>query len=106
MTVDGVKEGYRMTPQNMQELRTRKENGGMKDWQMLQGRAGAQQGDGQVQLQSEESTRRLRQAWKEYQARKVVDRNGAVYHQPQMGMTVNLDGMKVLPVGNKHGKKW
>jgi hypothetical protein len=29
-----------------------------------------------------------------------------VYHQSQMGMTVDLEGRKVLAAGDKHGKKW
>jgi len=49
--------------------------------------------------------RRPRQAWKQYQPRRVVD-NGAVYHQPQMGTTMDLEGRKVLAAGDKHGKKW
>lgn len=107
ITVEGVNEGYRMVPQNLQESRTPKETGDTRDWQAFQGRVGVQPGgDGQVQLQSEESTKRLRQAWKEYQARRVVDRSGVAYHQPQMGMIVGLEGRKVVAVGNKHGKKW
>jgi hypothetical protein len=84
VTVEGVGEGYRMMQQNLQEL----------------------SGDGQAQLQSEESTRRIRQAWKEYQARRVVEGNGVAYHQPQVGMTVDLERRKVLSAGDKHGKKW
>jgi hypothetical protein len=110
VTVEGTGETYRMMRQNLQELRTQRQGGG-RDWQSLQGRRsdpmGVQQGvDGQAQLQSEESTRRIRQAWKEYQARRVGDGNGAVYHQPQVGMTVDLEGRKVLTTGGKHGKKW
>ena len=103
ITAGGISEGYRIVPQNLQELRTQKEKGGRKDWRTFQGRAG---GDGQVQLQSEESTRKLRQAWKELQARRVVDRNSAMYHQPQVGMTVGLEGRKASAVGDKHCKKW
>ena len=107
ITMHGINEGYRTMPQDLRELRTHKEKGRAKDWQTFQGRVEVQQGGGsQVQLQSDESTRRLRQAWKEYQARRVVDGNGAVYHQPQTGMTVGLEGGKVLAVGEKHGKKW
>ncbi|KAF9649701.1 hypothetical protein BDM02DRAFT_1762344 [Thelephora ganbajun] len=111
VTTDGVSEEYRMMRQNLQELRTQKERSSTKDWQTLQGGrsdpVGVQQGvDSQAQLQSEENTRRIRQAWKEYQARRVVDGNGVVYHQPQMGMTVDTEGRKVLAVGEKHGKKW
>lgn len=111
VTVEGVGEGYRMMRQNMQDLRIRKEIGGARDWQAFQGGRGdpmgAQHGgDGQAPLQSEESTRRMRQAWKEYQARRVVEGNGVVYHQPQIGMTVGLEGRKVLATGDKHGKKW
>lgn len=100
-----------MMRQNLQDLRAQKEKGGMEDWQTFRGgggdHAGVQQGgDGQVQLESEESTRIIRQAWKEYQARRVVEGNGVVYHQPQMGMTVDLEGRKMLAVGDKHGKKW
>jgi len=107
----GASEGYRMMRQNLQDLRAQKEKGGMEDWQTFRGgggdHAGVQQGgDGQVQLESEESTRIIRQAWKEYQARRVVEGNGVVYHQPQMGMTVDLEGRKMLAVGDKHGKKW
>ena len=95
-----------VTAEGVNEWWIQKEKGGMKDWQTFHGRVGAQQGgDGQLQLQSEESKRRLRQAWKEYQARRAVDRNGTVYHQPQMGMIVGLEGRKVLAVGEKHGKK-
>ena len=85
VNVEGVGEGYRMMRQNLQEL-------------------GVQHG--QAQLQSEESTRRMRQAWKEYQSRRVVEGNGVVHHQPQVGMTVDLEGRKVLAAGGKHGKKW
>ena len=106
-----VEEGYRMMRQNLQELRIQKERGGVKDWQTFQsGRNDLvdvqQGGDGQVQLQSEESTRRMRQALQDYQARRVVEGNGAVYHQSQMGMTVDLEGKKVLASGDKHGGKW
>jgi len=106
-----VEEGYRMMRQNLQELRIQKERGGLKDWQTFQsGRSdlvGVQQGgEGQAQLQSEESTRMMRQAWKDYQARRMVEGNGVVYHQSQMGMTVDLEGRKVLAAGDKHGGKW
>ena len=102
-----VEEGYRMTPQNLQELRAQRGNGGMKGRQTFQDKAGVQQsGDSQAQLQSEEGTRRPRQVWKGYQTRRTADRNGAVHHQPQTGMTVGLEGRKVLTVGDKHGKKW
>jgi len=105
-----VEEGYRMMRQNLQELRVQKERGGVKDWQTFQSErsdlAGVQQGgDGQVQLQSEESTRMMRQAWKDYQARRV-EGNGVVYHQSQMGMTVDLEGRKVLAAADKRGGKW
>lgn len=107
ITVEGVNEGYRMMPQNLQELMAQKGRGGMEDWQTFQDRVGVQQGGGgQAQLQSEESARRLQQTWKEHQARKVMDRNGAVYHQPQTGMTMGLKGRKVPAVGDKRGKKW
>lgn len=104
VTVESVNEGYRVR-QNLQELRTQKERGGMKDWQTFRGRRsdmmGVQQGgDGQAQLHSEEHTR-VRQ---QYQTRRVADGNGAVYHQPQTGMTVDLERRKVA--GNRHGKKW
>lgn len=103
-SVDGV---YQTMSQDPQDLRTHKEKGGVKNWQTFQGRAGEHQsGDGQVQLQSEESTRRHQQTWKEHQTRRVVDRNGGVYHHSQMGMTVGLEGRKVLAVGDKRGKKW
>jgi len=106
----GASEGYRMLRQNLQDLRVQKEQGGMEDWQTFHGGRGdhvcvQQGGDGQAQLESEESTRRIRHAWKEYQARRV-EGNGVVYHQQQMGMTVDLEGRKVLAVGDKHGKKW
>ena len=110
-TVEGAGEGYRMMRQNLHELRIQKEMGGVQEWQALRGgrddSADAQyDGGGQAQLQSEESARRMRQAWKEYQARRVVGGNGVVYHQPQMGMTVGLEGRKVLAAGDRHGKKW
>ena len=106
-----VEEGYRTMRQNLQELRIQKERGGVKDWQTFQsGRSdpvGVQQGgDGPVQLQPEEGTRRTRQAWKDHQARRVVEGNGVVYHQSQMGMTVDLEGRKVLAAGDKRGGKW
>ena len=108
--MEGVSEGYRMMRQNLQELRTQKGGGGVKDWQGFQGgrdgHVGVQQGgDGQVQLQPEE-TAKIRQAWKEYQARRVVEGKGVAYQQPQAGMTVDLEGRKVLAAGDKHGKKW
>jgi len=111
VTVEGVGEGYRMMRQNLHEPRMQKGAGGMKDWQTFQGRRGdpmdvQRDGDGQAQLQSEESARRMRQAWKDYQARRVVEGNGVVYHQPQIGMTVGLEGRKVLTAGDRHGKKW
>ena len=88
-----------------------KERSGMKDRQTLEGGRGnfmgaRHGGDGQVQLQSEESIRRMRQVWKEYQARRVMEGNGVVYHQPQIGMTVDLEGRKMLVAGDKHRKKW
>ena len=109
-TVEGVGDGYRMMQQNPQDSKMQKERGGMKDWQTFQGGRGdpvgvQHGGDGQAQLQSDESTRRMRQAWKEYQARRVVDGKGVVYHQPQVGMTVDLEGRKALAAGDKHGKK-
>ena len=105
VTVESVNEGYRMVRQNPQEFRTQKERGGMRDWQALRGRrndtVGVQQGgDGQTQLHSEGHTR-VRQ---QYQTRRVADSNGAVRHQPQTGMTVDLEGRKVA--GNRHVKKW
>ena len=111
VTVEGAGEGYRMMRQNLYEPRLQKGIGGMKDWQTFHDRRGdpvdvQQGGDGQVQLQSEESGRRMRQAWKEYQARRVVEGNGVVYHQAQIGMTVGLEGRKVLAAGDRHGKKW
>ena len=110
VTVEGVSEGCRMMRQNLQELRTQKERSGTRDWQSFRGRRGdpvgvQQGGGGQAQIQPEESMRRPRQAWKQYQARRVAD-NGAMYHQPQMGTTVDLEGRKVLAAGDKHGKKW
>lgn len=104
VTVESPNEGYRVR-QNLQELRTQKERGGTRDWQTFRGRrsdvAGVQQGgDGQAQPHSEEPTR-VRQ---QYQTRRVADGNGAVYPQPQTGMTVDLEGRKVA--GNRHGKKW
>jgi hypothetical protein len=110
VAVEGFSEGCRMMRQNSQDSRTQKGRGGMRDWQTSHGRrgdpAGVQQsGGGQAQMQSEESMRRPRQTWKEYPARRVVD-NGVVYHQPQMGTTVDSRGRKVLVAGDKHGKKW
>ena len=107
----GVGEGYRMMQQNLQELRTQKERTGVKDWQEFQGGRGDPTGvqhgrDGQPQLQSEESTKKMRQAWKEYQARRVVEGNGVAYHQPQRGMATDLEGRKVLAAGDKRGSKW
>jgi len=106
-----VEEGYRTMRQNLQELRIQRERVGVKDWQKFQnGRSdpvdARQGGDGQVQLQSEENTKRMRQAWKDYQARRAVEGNGMVYHQSQMGMTVDLEGRKVLAAGDKRGGKW
>ena len=109
VAVEGVGEGYRMMRPNIQELRMQKERGRAKDWQTFQGQkpAGMRQGgDGKVQSQSEESTRKMRHAWKDHQTRRVVEGNGVVYHQSQMGMTVDLEGERVLAAGNKHGKKW
>ena len=111
VTAEGAGEGYRMMRQNLHELRIQRETGGMKDWQMFQGGRGdpvsvQHDGDVQAQLQSGESARRVRQAWKEYQARRVVEGGGVVYHQPQIGMTVGLEGRKVLAAGDRHGKKW
>jgi len=109
VTVEGVSEGYRAVRQNLQELRTQKERAGMKVWKTYQserGDPGVQQGgDGQAQLQSE-STRGIPQAWRDYQARRVVEGNGVLYRQSQMGMTVDLEGRKVMTAGDKHGKKW
>ena len=109
VTVEGVDEGYRMMQQNLQELRMQKEKGGKKDLQAFQGGSnlmGVQHGgESQAQLQPEESTRRMRQPWN-YQARRVVEGNGVVYHQPHVGMTVDLEGRKVLAAGDKRGKKW
>ena len=112
-TMEGVGEGYQMMRQNLQELRTQKEKGRLQDWQTFQsGRSdpvGIQQGgDGQAQLQSEESMRRMRQGWKDNQVRGVVEGNGngMMCHQPQMGMKVDSERRKVLPTGDKHGKKW
>jgi len=100
-----------MMQQNLQELRTQKERTGVKDWQEFQGGRGDPTGvqhgrDGQPQLQSEESTKKMRQAWKEYQARRVVEGNGVAYHQPQRGMATDLEGRKVLAAGDKRGSKW
>ena len=107
VTVEGVSEGYRMIRQNLQELRTQKERGGAKDWQTFRsgkGDPGVQRG-GDGQVQSEESTRGVPQAWRDYQVRRVVEGNGVVYHQSQMGMTVDLERRKVMAAGDKYGKK-
>ena len=109
VAVEGVGEGYRMMRPNIQELRMQKERGRAKDWQTNQGErlvSMRQGGDGQAQSQSEEGTRRMRHSWKDHQTRRVVEGNGAVHNQPRMGMTVDLEGRKVLAAGDKHGKKW
>ena len=103
-------EGHQTIRQNLQELRIQKEKGGVKDWQAFQaGRSDSvgalQGGNGRAQLQSDESTRML-QAWKDYQARRVAEGGAVVYHQPQIGMMVDLEGRKVLAAGDKHGKRW
>lgn len=110
VSAGGIGDGQLMR-QNPQELRSQKERGGIREWQTLQGRRGdpgvvQQGGNGQVQPQSEESSRRVRQAWKEYQTRRAVDGNGLVYHRPPAAITVDSEGRKALATRDKHGKKW
>ena len=110
VTMENVSEGYRITRKNLQKMGVQEGNG-RKDLQTFRGRRGEPAGVqlsecGQVRPQSEDSIRRLQQAWREHHTRgAAVDGNDEVYRRPQMETTLKFEARNMLGTGNKQGKK-